>query len=259
MAVIQEEISPPVSATARLPLAGASLSMLGIWLAALGWGSMVLMWITGSADLFGHAQEGVPAFLAIGLFLVGWVVMVAAMMLPSTLPTLGRVDRALAAEGRTDAARFMGGYFLIWTVFGAAAFAGDGILHLSVDRMPWLAERPWLIMGGVAMFAGAAEILGRTPPPGLPSVAPGAGPLALGRAHAVDRVRRCWPLMLFAMAVGMSSPAWMAGLTMLMALELRPRASTAMRYVGLILFGLGAAVIIEPGWLAVVIGTGSAR
>jgi predicted metal-binding membrane protein len=257
MAVIQEEVTAPIAATARPPLVRASAALLGISFAVLGWGSMVLMWTTGTADVFGHAQEGVPSILAMGLFLIGWMAMVAAMMLPSSLPTLGRVDRALLARGGIEAAWFMAGYFMIWAVFGAAAFAGDGILHLSVDKMPWLAERPWLITAGVAMFAGIAEILGRPPPPGLPSVALGVGPLALGRAHAEDRVRRCWPLMLFAMAVGMSSPVWMAGLTILMALELRPRASTALRYVGLFLFGLGAAVIIEPGW-ALVFGPGAA-
>jgi predicted metal-binding membrane protein len=256
MVLIQEEITAPASASARLPLAGVSAPRLGVGLAATGWASMVLMWITGSARVFGHAQEGVPATLAIGLFLVGWVVMVAAMMLPSSVPTLGRVDRALVAEGSTAAPRFMVGYFFAWAVFGAAAFAGDGILHLSVASMPWLAERPWLIAGGVAMFAGAAETYGRTPPPRVPSTPPGAGPLAMGKAHAVDRIRRCWPLMLFAMSVGMSSPIWMVGLTLVMALELRPRASTALRFVGLLVFGLGAAVLIEPGWLPVLLGSG---
>jgi hypothetical protein len=53
------------------------------------------------------------------------------------------------------------------------------------------------------MFAGAAEFLGRTPPPTFPSISPGGGPFALGRAHAVDRIRRCWPLKLFL------EPGWM--------------------------------------------------
>jgi predicted metal-binding membrane protein len=217
---------------------------------------MVLMWATGSAEVFGHDQHGIPVTLAVALFLVGWTVMVAAMMLPSSLSTLGRVDLALAAARDQAGPSVMAGYFFAWAVFGAAAFAGDAILHLSVHRMPWLAERPSLIAGGVAMFAGAAELFGRTPPAKFPAITPVAGSFSLGKAHAVDRIRRCWPLMLFAMAVGMGSPVWMVGLTLVMALELRPHASMALRLVGLILFGLGVAVVIEPDWMPVLLGTG---
>jgi predicted metal-binding membrane protein len=252
MAVIQEEIAP-ASVAVRLPVARVNAAELGIWLATAGWASMALIWVTGSAGLFGHDQEGV---LGLGLFLVGWVAMVAAMMLPSSLPTLRGVTSALVEHGGTAAPRFMAGYFLVWAIFGAAAFAGDGVLHLTVDSVPLLAARPWLIAGGIAIFAGAAEILGRTAPPRLPSAAPGAGPLGLGRAHAVDRIRRCWPLMLFAMAIGMSSPVWMVGLTLVMVLELIPRASAAVRCAGVVVFGMGIAVIAEPAWVPLLLGSG---
>jgi predicted metal-binding membrane protein len=254
MAVMQEEVRPALSAAGGVALVGIGARRLGVWFAVAGWASLVLMWITGSAGIFGHDQEGIPAIIAIGLFLLGWVVMVAAMMLPSSLSTLDRVDRSGAAAGRLAPPRVMVGYFLAWSVFGAMVFAGDLVVHVGVARISWLAERPSLIAGGVAMFAGVAEFLGRTPPPRFPSIAPGGGPFALGKAHAGDRIRRCWPLMLFAAAVGMSSPLWMVGLTLVKALELRPRASTALRLVGVALFAVGAAVILEPGWMPVLLG-----
>ena len=249
MAVIEQEIAAPVSAGGRVAQEAIGARRLGLWLAAAGWAAMGAMWLTRSSELFGHEQEGI---VGVGLFLVGWTVMVAGMMLPSSLRTLGLVDRTAGPD--TDAPRIMLGFFMPWAIFGAVGFAGDGILHLAVDTMPWLAQRPSLIAGGMAMFAGAAELVGRTPPPRLPKVGRGAGSFALGRAHAIDRIRRCWPLMLFAMAVGMASPVWMVGLTLVMALELRPRASTHLRLVGLIVLGLGLAVVIEPGWLPVLIG-----
>jgi predicted metal-binding membrane protein len=252
MAVIQEDLKAPVSVGGALPI--IRLSRFGVWLAVAGWASLAVMWVTGTAARFGHDQEGLPAVLAIGPFLVGWTVMVAAMMLPSSLPTLQRVDQVWEAAGRVASLPFMVGYFIAWAAFGAAAFGGDGVIHLLVDEMSWLAQRPSLIPGGAAMFAGAAELFGRTPPPTMPKTRPGAGSFALGNAHAVDRIRRCWPLMVFAMAVGMSNPVWMMGLTLAMALELWPRAATALRVAGLFLFGLGVAVIVQPGWLPVLIG-----
>ena len=233
---------------------GISTRQLGITLAVVAWAALALMWATGSARVFGHDQTGVSAIPSIGLFLVGWTVMVAAMMLPSSVPTLRRVDHETGSEPRAASSRFMGGYFLAWAAFGAASFAGDGVLHMAVDRMPWLAQRSWLIAAGAAMFAGLAEMLGRTRPPVLPLGSRDGGAFAVGKAHAIDRIRRCWPLMLFAMAVGMGNPGWMVGLTLVMALELRPHASAALRLIGLVLFAVGAAVVIEPGWTPVLLG-----
>jgi predicted metal-binding membrane protein len=254
MAVIQEDLTPPVSRATALSVSRTSIRGLGVWLAVAGWASLTLMWATGSSELFGHDQGSVPVVPAMGLFLVGWVAMVAAMMLPSSVPTMARVDEGLVGEVRPAPTRFIGGYFVAWGAFGAAAFAGDGVLHLAVDNTPWLAQRPSLIAGGVAMLAGAAEMLGRTPPPLLPSLSREEGAFALGKTHAIDRIRRCWPLMLFAMAVGMASPVWMVGLTLLMALELHPRAAATLRAIGLVVFAFGAAVIVQPNWLPALVG-----
>ena len=255
MAVLQEELAPPVSQAAAVPVAKPGTRRLGAGLAIAGWAFLALMWTTGSVEVFGHDQGNLQAIPALGLFLVGWLVMVAAMMLPSSLPTLARVDWELGLEARSGSSGFLTGYFFAWAGFGAATFAGDGILHMAVERMPWIAQRPGLIVGGVAVFAGAAEMLGRPAPPLLPSVSREGSPFALGKGHAFDRIRRCWPLMLFAMAVGMSSPGWMVGLTLVMALELRPRASAALRLIGVCLFGIGAAVVIEPGITSMLLGS----
>lgn len=244
---------------ASLTVAGVARSSahrLGAGIAAAGWMALGLMWATGSAGIFGHHQEGVPAMIAAGTFLVGWMVMIAAMMLPSSLPTLARLGKGQGAEEvERVAGRLMAGYFLVWTTFGALAFAGDRVLHATVRGMPWLAERPSLVIGGAAILAGAAELLGRAAYPRLPALPAGAGSFAFGTTHAVDRIRRCWPLMVFAMAIGMSSPVWMVGLTMVMGLELRPRSSMLLRFVGAVVFALGVAVVVEPAWAPGIFGT----
>jgi hypothetical protein len=243
------------STTTAARTAGDTSSVhLGLALVAVAWTTLAVMWSTGSAEVFGHDQHGVPFGIGLGLFLMGWLVMSAAMMLPSSLPTLRVLDDG-AIPGRLKPAMLLLGYFSAWAIFGLAAYLGDGILHRVVHLTPWLAERPWLIVGGIATFAGAAELLGRTPAPRIPAVGPGAGWFAVGTAHAVDRIRRCWPLMLFAMAVGMASYVWMVGLTCVMMLELRPRAETTLRLIGLGLVVLGIAAILEPEWAALLTGS----
>jgi predicted metal-binding membrane protein len=245
-----------VSAVRTEPIRTASAHRAGLLLAAAGWSALLLMWTTGSAEVFGHGQHGVPLPLAVFLFLAGWSVMIAAMMLPSSLPALRRLDEH-AAENMIvpSGMRFLSGYFLGWAAFGAAAYIGDMVLHQLAHSLSWLEARPWLIGGGVAIFAGVAELTGRTPPREFPVAATRDVPaFHLGKTHSIDRIRRCWPLMLFAMAVGMASAVWMVALTLLMLLELRPRASRVLRLAGSGLVGIGIAIMAHPEWAPILLG-----
>ena len=254
MAIAHEEITRVVPAVRTQPIRAASAHSAGLLLAAAGWAAMVLMWTTGSAELFGHDQHGVPIPLAVFLFLTGWSFMIAAMMLPSSLPALRRLDGD-AAENMIapGGVRFLAGYFLGWAAFGAVAYIGDMVLHQLAHSLPWLEARPWVIGGGVAIFAGVSELIGRTPPPEFPVVAKPTAAFDLGKTHAIDRIRRCWPLMLFAMAVGMASAVWMVGLTLVMLLELRPKAWWALRLIGLALVGMGIAILAHPAWAPILL------
>jgi predicted metal-binding membrane protein len=82
----------------------------------------------------------------------------------------------------------------------------------------------------------------------------GDRPSAIGQNHAIDRIRRCWPVMLFAMAVGMNSAVWMVGLTCVMGLELSPKAHGALRVIGAGLVAMGVAVVVEPAWAPALFG-----
>jgi predicted metal-binding membrane protein len=72
-------------------------------------------------------------------FLGMWVVMMAAMMLPSLVPMLCRYRQAV---GRTDGTRldpltaFVGvGYFFVWTVVGMAAFpVGVALAEIEMQQ-----------------------------------------------------------------------------------------------------------------------------
>ncbi len=93
----------------------------------------------------------VPAMLHAG----AWVLMIAAMMLPTTFPVLA-IFRRIAA-GRPDAGRLsalvVAGFFAAWFVFGLAAHAADALLHVAAPRLPLLELYGWAV--GAVVLAGA--------------------------------------------------------------------------------------------------------
>ena len=104
--------APPRPAGARLSLAGVPAPILAAVAAA--WAVAVAAEASGVAGSLHHDRllEGGPGFgPALLLFLVAWQVMVAAMMLPSSLPLVRMfaVASAGAPDRRAALAAFLGG------------------------------------------------------------------------------------------------------------------------------------------------------
>ena len=78
-------------------------------------------------------------------FLGMWVVMMVAMMLPSLVPTLRRYHQA--GLGRLTALLGVG-YFVVWTVFGVAAFP----LSAALARAAPIAVGVVVLLVGVLQF-----------------------------------------------------------------------------------------------------------
>ncbi len=94
-------------------------------------------------------------------FLAMWVVMMAAMMLPSLVPMLWRYRQAAAT---TDTAHLGGltalvgaGYFSIWAVFGLAAFPLGVALAGVAMRLPAVARAVPTAVGAVVLTAGLLQ------------------------------------------------------------------------------------------------------
>jgi predicted metal-binding membrane protein len=94
-------------------------------------------------------------------FLGMWVVMMAAMMLPSLVPMLWRYREAV---GRTGEARLAAltalvgaGYFGVWTAFGMAAFPLGAALTTTEMQLPELARAVPIAVGVVVLVAGALQ------------------------------------------------------------------------------------------------------
>jgi predicted metal-binding membrane protein len=210
-----------------------------------------------------HVIEGGGSWLlGVLVFVVGWQVMVAAMMLPSSLPAIRWFQSldGIAEAPRRRTGAFLAGYAGIWTAVGVGALAGDVLVHEASHRLGWLAARPWTIAAGTLVVAGAFQLSRwsqrcREAEPvyvrGLVAGRLGGGRAwRLGADHAWVRLRDCWPVMLVSFAFGMTSLAWMAGLTVLMTIERVPRFATpAAIGSGVGFLACAGLVLVQPGWL----------
>jgi predicted metal-binding membrane protein len=241
-------------------------------IAAIGvaWAVALLAEVSGTAQTLHHdslIEGGLPLWVALLLFLAAWQAMVAAMMLPSSLPLIRLYDAvAVRREGTAPArAAFVGGYAAVWTVFGALAFLGDVGVHRTVDAVPALSQRPWLIAGSVLAVAGAFQFshlkeqcLSKCRQPGPYLLARyrrgAAAGFRLGFGHGLFCLGCCWALMLVMFAAGVAVLWWMAALTAVMVYEKTARHGPLLTpIVGIALLALAALTFATP-WVSAVLG-----
>ncbi len=94
-------------------------------------------------------------------FLAMWIVMMAAMMLPSLIPMLWRyrqaVSRVCDLRLGTLTALAGIGYFFVWTLMGLAVFPlGVALATVEMD-IPALARAVPLLIGAVILLAGVLQ------------------------------------------------------------------------------------------------------
>jgi predicted metal-binding membrane protein len=238
-----------------------------IWPIAAAWLLAIVAEATGHGAVLHHDTliEGgrFPLWLAFVLFLLGWQVMIAAMMLPSSLPLIRLFQRAAVSQPRAGVAEaaFLGGYVMVWTVFGTLAFLGDVQVHRTVDRLPWLHDRPELIGGAVLLMAGAFQFSGLKEKCLDQCRHPGAyllrhyrrgvrAAFRLGRGHGLFCLGCCWALMLVSFAAGIANLIWMATLTLLMLFEKTGKGGNrGVAPIGFGLVALGVLQLLDPSWL----------
>jgi predicted metal-binding membrane protein len=251
-------VSRPVAAAVR-PLGGIP-SPVAIGIAA-AWAVAIAAEWSGAAGSVHHDSllEGGPGFgPALLLFLLAWQVMVAAMMVPSSLPLVRMYSAASAGvpDRTRSLAAFLGGYAVVWSAFGALAFAGDAAVHAGVRASPWMDDHQWAIAPSVLILAGAFQFSSlkdaclracRHPASFLqrhyrrgPS-----GGFNLGVRHGAFCVGCCWALMLVMFAAGAASLIWMAALTALMVHEkTRPSGARTVPLTGVVLLAAGSTLLL---------------
>lgn len=215
-----------------------SLAWLTLWLWAqspygryLDHGDWTTIGIASSICLAIPAGNVVlPAILYVG----GWLVMLVAMMLPTTLPLLD-IYRRLTSR-RPDQAFLVSlvvaGYLTAWLGFAVAAHIVDVALREIVIRSPWLLINGWAIGAGVIALAGVFQFSAlkyrcldkcRLPLSFVMQHWRGSaeriGAIRLGLHHGLFCVGCCWALMLLMFVVGTGNVGWMFLLGAAMAIE----------------------------------------
>ena len=181
-----------------------------------------------------HAGGFAPLPLEALLFTIGWVLMIVAMMLPSSVP-LVLTFRAIVGRRRHPGrlvVLLLTGYLLVWAAFGLAAWIGDRGIHAAVDAIPWLAEHPQVIIATTLAAAGLWQFSPlrdrcldecRSPLGFVMNRWVGEDEqresLAMGIAHGAFCVGCCWSLMLVMFGVGLGSLTAMLALGALTAVE----------------------------------------
>jgi predicted metal-binding membrane protein len=248
----------------------AGLPALVLGAIALAWALALGAELTGAGAHLGHDEliDGGPNIaIALGLSTIAWVVMIAAMMLPSSLPLVRMFAHAAGQQPHAGhaIAAFLGGYALVWTAFGVTAFVADLGLHRALEGSPWLARGDWAIGGSVLILAGVFQFtplkdacLDQCRHPGafmLRHYERGtAAALRIGARHGAFCVGCCWALMLVMFAAGVASLLWMALLTAVMVYEKsRPIGQRLVPLTGVVLLGIGSTVLLYSAHTADVI------
>lgn len=238
------------TATARLGLRAAGV----LFLSVLAWAALVWLVIDMGHPL---AQLTMPASshwsLAQALAVWAmWAVMMAAMMLPSALPMiLAFIKLGTDAAGVARARSFVAAYLLVWCAYSVAASVAQWALQAAGWVDPMIVSRSvgltavLLLIAGLYQFSPLKRIClshCRTPMAFLLGEwrAGVSGAFVMGLRHGLFCLGCCWALMALLFVGGAMNLAWVAALSIAVAVEkLAPHGERLARLLGAALIATG--------------------
>jgi len=243
---VRSGVGPVVAVRNRL-----GLVVLLFALAGVGW------WWTA------HRMQGMDtgpwsALGGFGWFLGVWVVMMAAMMLPSVAPTVALYSRMTRNRSPMLPLTFVSGYLVTWAMAGVAAVAvGAAASSVAGTSLKW--EHAGRLLAGLTLLVAAGyqvsplkdACLGKCRSPLgmlLGSWRDGElGALRMGMKNGAWCVGCCWALMASLFALGVMNVLWMAVVAGLIAVEKTVPWGRAARYsTAILLLALGVMVLAAP-------------
>ncbi|MGR3541553.1 MAG: DUF2182 domain-containing protein [Hasllibacter sp.] len=188
------------------------------------------------------AEAGLPGLLAM------WLIMSAAMMLPTALPAFATYDDIADAQGLGGGARLVAGYGAVWLGFALlAACVQLFAARLGALEAPWLAPALLVMAAGYQLSPLKEACLTRCRRPLTFFLQHwGDGPWRMGLRLGAVCLGCCWALMALGLIGGAMSLGFMALATVLMTLEKLTAGRTVP--VGIALACLVGAGFLMGGW-----------
>lgn len=239
------------SATIVAMRARLGLVVLLFALAGVGW------WWTAS-QMRGMNNGPWSAVGGIGWFLGVWVVMMAAMMLPSVTPTVALYSRMTRSRSVVLPLMFIGGYLVTWGAAGLAAIAiGAAASAVAGGGLEW--DHAGRVLAGITLLVAAGYQMSPVKDVCLGKCRSSLGMLLgswrdgwlgavrMGAKNGAWCVGCCWALMASLFALGVMSVLWMAVVAGLIAIEkLIPWRKTATYGIAIVLLALGVLFLAAP-------------
>jgi Predicted metal-binding integral membrane protein len=213
--------------------------------AAVGWWWSVRM----SGDM--------ESMLRLPAFMVAWLAMMVAMMLPAVGPVVNLYRRTARGAGLAPLPVFLAGYLAVWSAAGLPAYLGwRGLIEPLTTGATWAGR----LAGGVFLAAAAYQL---TP---LKSVClehcvsplqfflthaqrlgTRRGAVISGAHHGLWCFGCCWALMASLVALGAMQPVLMAGVAALIYTEKATQLGRqATPLIAAMLAGGGGILLVHP-------------
>lgn len=245
----------PARRDSRTVAAGLPAALLAVAVAGWWWSVTMAGEMTAAQPMAGMA-----GMVSLGGFVVMWLAMMAAMMLPAVLPVVKLYARAAQRGHAAPVPFFVGGYLALWT-----ALALPGYFAWRALEAPLAQGDPWVGRVAAATLL-AASLWQLTPlksaclrhcrsPLGFflrfgGRIHRPAGALRMGAAHGAFCVGCCWALFAVLIAFGTMNLLWMAALTVLIVTEKNaPHGEHIAVVAALAMAALGALLIFDPSML----------
>jgi predicted metal-binding membrane protein len=236
--------------------------------------------ITGSLILIAAVSWWVTVRLASGMsgtgmvfvflpFMLGWVAMMAAMMLPAVTPVVRLYARAAARNRVAPTGSFVSGYLLVWIATGVPAyFLWRAMAMPLMDGEAWAARTAGIVL----LVAGAYQLTPlkraclrhcRSPMSVFlrmsANLARSSGAVRAGGTHAVYCFGCCVGLMVVLVAAGSMQLWWAAAIAVVIYLERNGPAGERLALVAAAaLAALGVALLANPTLISTLVQGGMA-
>ena len=207
----------------------------------------------------GMAMPQQTWYAAAAGYLGMWMAMMVPMMLPSLIPMLSHYRRSVRGANGIPlhglTALVGAGYFALWAVFGAAAYAaGVGVMAIQMwwgtvaQWLPVAAGLVLLLAGGVQLTPWKARQLALCRDGsrrGCPPAPNALGAWRHGLGLGVRCSRSCGSLMLALLAIGTMDLVAMAAVTLAISAErLAPAPLRVARVAGVAIVVVGVLTIV---------------